>query len=56
LGKGLVLFAAKPHMPELRFVEIYGFIDYDKAWQLAVPSDYDPENTREISPEHLRLL
>ncbi len=56
LGKGLVLFVAKPHMPELRFVEIYGFLDYDRAWELGVSSDYDPENTREVSPEHLRLL
>lgn len=56
LGKGLVLFVAKPVMPELRSVEIYGYIDYDKAWELATPTNYDPENTREISPEHLRLI
>lgn len=56
LGKGLVLFVAKPVMPELRSVEIYGFIDYDKAWELASPTDYDPENTREISSEHLRFI
>jgi hypothetical protein len=42
-------------MPELRSVEIYGFIDYDYAWNLAVPTKYDPENTREIGPEFLRL-
>jgi len=55
VGKGLVLFVAKPVMPELRQIEIYGFIDYDHAWNLAVPTDYDPENTREIGPEFLRL-
>ena len=56
IGKGLVLFVAKPVMPEMRSVEIYGFIEHDKAWELGSPTNYDPENTREISPEHLRLL
>lgn len=56
VGKGLVLFVAKPVTPELRSVEMYGFVDYDKAWELGSPTDYDPENTREIGPEHLRLL
>lgn len=55
VGKGLVLFVAKPIMPELREVIIYGGRDYDEAWECATPSDYDPENTREISPEHLIL-
>lgn len=56
LGKGLVLFVAKPVMPELRSVEIYGFMDYDKAWEAGTPTDYDPDNTREIGPDHLKLL
>ncbi len=55
LGKGLVLFVAKPMPPEFREVEIYGFIGYDKAWEIGLPSQYDPENTREISIELLRL-
>jgi len=55
LGKGLVLFVAKPVMPEIRWIEIYGWIMYDKGWTLADPSDYDPENTRLLQPHHLKL-
>ena len=55
VGKELILFVAKPILPELREVIIYGCRDYDEAWELGTPSDYDPENTREISPEHLIL-
>jgi hypothetical protein len=55
LGMDLVLCVAKPIMPELREVIIYGCLEYDKAWELGTPSDYDPENTREIGPEHLLL-
>jgi hypothetical protein len=56
LGQGLVLFVAKPIMPECRQVIIYGYLDYDMAWSLAVPSSYDPEHTREIGPEFLKFL
>ena len=56
LSKNLVLFVAKPLMPELRQVEIYGFLEYDIAWNLSVPSIYDPDNTRELGPEFLRLI
>jgi len=55
IGKNLVLVVAKPVMPELRAIEIYGWIMYDKGWTLAEPSDYDPENTRLLQPHHLRL-
>lgn len=55
VGKNLVLFVAKPILPELREVIIYGGLDYDEAWELGAPSDYDPENTRELAPEHLIL-
>lgn len=53
LGKGLVLFVARPIMPELRDVDIYGWIPYDDAWELAEPADYDPDNTRILQPRHL---
>jgi hypothetical protein len=53
LEKGLILFAAKPVMPHLRQVIIYGCRDYDEAWNLAVPTDYNPDTTRELSPEFL---
>ncbi|NDD53451.1 hypothetical protein EBZ39_06175 [bacterium] len=55
LGKKLILFVAKPILPELREVIIYGCRDYDEAWELGTPSDYDPNNTREVGPEHLIL-
>lgn len=55
VGKGLVLFVAKPILPELREVIIYGGLNYDQAWEFATPSSYDPENTRELAPEHLIL-
>lgn len=56
LGQNLVLFVAKPVMPEFRQVIIYGYLDYDTAWSLAVPTEYDPEKTRELGPEFLKLL
>jgi hypothetical protein len=52
VGKKLILFVAKPIMPEIRSVEIYGWIPYDKAWEFGVPSDYD-QDTRLISPDML---
>ena len=56
LGKNLVLFVAKSIMPECRRVIVYGYRDYDEAWSLAVPSEYDPQNTRELGPEFLQLI
>ena len=57
VGKGLVLFVAKPIEPELRQVIIFGFRDYDEAWNLAAPADYDKSgNTRVLDPRFLRLL
>lgn len=55
VGKELVLFVAKPILPELREVIIYGWRDYDEAWNLGTPSSYDSENTRELAPEYLIL-
>ena len=52
VGKGLVLFVAKPVMPEIRSVEIYGWMHYDQAWEVGTESDYDPD-TRLVSVEHL---
>lgn len=53
VGKGLILFAAKPILPELRVVVIYGCLDYDQAWNLGTPAEYYPDTTREIAPEYL---
>lgn len=54
LGKGLVLFVARPIRPELRTCEIHGWIDYDQAWDMGTPADYDTENTRLIHIKYLK--
>jgi len=56
LGKGLVLFVARPHLPEMTSVTILGWLGYDEAWELGTPSKYDPENTRVIGAEFLKEL
>jgi hypothetical protein len=50
---GLVLWVAKPVMPELKSVELFGWKEQLEAWELGTPSSYDPENTRIISISHL---
>ena len=54
LLKGLILFAAKPVEPEFTQVNVWGFIDYDKAWELGVPAIYAPETTRLVHKTHLK--
>jgi len=44
----LVLWVAKPVMPELRQIHLYGWITQTDAWQQGTASDYDPENTKTI--------
>jgi hypothetical protein len=56
VGKGLVLFVAEPVMPELTSCLVHGYIDYDKAWEHGIPSDYDAENTRLIHIDHLTKI
>jgi hypothetical protein len=56
VGKGLVLFVARPVMPEMTSVEILGWLEYDQAWDLGKPSKYDPDNTRLISPDYLKAV
>lgn len=46
LGKGLVLFAAQPEPPEFTTVDIWGWLNYDAAWDLAEPAHYEPERVR----------
>jgi len=53
LGKGLVIFAAQPEVPEFINVDIWGWLDHDSAWELAEPSHYAPETTRLLSREYL---
>lgn len=55
LNKGMVLFVAKAIMPELRQVEVWGYIDYDKAWEIGEPAHYSPEDTRLIHRSHLTI-
>jgi hypothetical protein len=56
VGKGLVLFIVRPVMPELRAVELLGWLDHDEAWELGEPSGYDTENTRVIPQERLKCV
>ena len=49
----LVLWVAKPVMPELRQVHLYGWIRQTDAWEIGSQSDYDPENTRLIHTSQL---
>jgi len=56
LGKGVVLFVARPEMPEMSSVTILGWLEYDQAWELGSPSEYDPENTRVIDAKLLKEL
>lgn len=53
LNKGLILFAAQPEPPEFTQVEIWGWIKYDQAWELAEPAHYAPETTRLVDRKHL---
>ena len=53
VGKGLVLFVAYAIPPEFREVEMLGWMGMDEAWEAGVPSSYDSEGTRLVSPTHL---
>lgn len=55
LGKDLVLFVAKAIPPELREVEVWGYINCDKAWELGEPAHYSPDDTRLIHRSHLTV-
>lgn len=43
---GLVVFAARVIGPEMDSVEVYGYIDHKKGWEIGEPADYDPGHTR----------
>lgn len=56
VGKGLVLWVARPIPPEFRQVEMWGWLPVDEAWELGVPADYDKSGqTRVVARRHLRL-
>lgn len=44
----LILWVAKPVMPELRQVHLYGWITQQQAWENGTQANYDPENTKTI--------
>ena len=54
LGQGLILFAAQPEVPEFINVDIWGWLEYDKAWELGEPAHYAPETTRLINRDLLK--
>ena len=53
VGKGLVLVVAYATPPEMRVVDVMGWIHMDEAWEAGEPSSYDSEGTRLVSPQHL---
>ena len=54
LGMGLILFAAQPVAPEFTQVNVWGWLEYEKAWQLGVPALYAPETTRLVHKTNLK--
>lgn len=54
VGKGLILFVAQPEAPEFTQVDIWGWIRYDDAWELASPAH--SETTRVLSRDNLNSL
>ena len=56
LGDGLILFVARPEPPEFLEVEVWGWIDYDAAWDLAEPAHYDPDRTRLLHRRNLTTI
>lgn len=56
LGKGLILFVAQPEPPELRSIDILGWIDHDEAWEKGKPSSYAPDSTRNIASTLLKSV
>ena len=51
-GLGMILFVARPAAPEFKTVDIWGWIEFDKAWDLGEPV-YGKNNVREINRRHL---
>lgn len=56
VGENLILIGCSAIMPEFRQIDVLGYIDYDKAWSLAQPSDFDPEGTRYISIDYFTAI
>lgn len=54
LGQGLILFAAQPEVPEFINVDIWGWLEHDKAWELGEPAHYAPDTTRLINRDLLK--
>ena len=56
VGLDLILIAARATTVELNVIEILGWIKYDEAWDLSIPSNYDPETTRKLDVKRLNAL
>lgn len=55
VGKGLVLWVAKPLRPDLDQVEMWGWLPMDEAWDLGQPAAYDKTGkTRTVHRKYLR--
>lgn len=54
VGKGLILWVAKPVRPALESVEMWGWLPMDEAWELGTPAHYDKSGrTRVVHKSHL---
>lgn len=46
--KDLIIFAARAIEPEFRSVEVLGYIEQSKGWEIGVPADYDPSGRTRV--------
>lgn len=56
VGKGLILWVAKPVAPEFREVEMWGWIPVDDAWSQGTPASYDSSGRTRTIPRELLSL
>jgi hypothetical protein len=56
VGKGLILFAAQPEAPEFMKVDVWGWLEYDQAWELGEPAHYAPETTKILNRNYMNPL
>lgn len=54
VGKGLILWVAKPVRPKFHEVELWGWLPVDTAWELGTQARYDASGrTRVVERKHL---
>lgn len=53
VGHGMILFVARPVAPEFMTVDVWGWIDYDEAWELGTAAYGKDTDFREVNRRHL---